>query len=66
MMTFDDYGTATKPYTPPQMNTNLHDVLTEGPSKSPPGNFPAESQLKALMTWEDSVGNGFILPIHNK
>jgi hypothetical protein len=66
MMTFDDYGTAIKPYTPPQMNTNPQDVLTEGLSKSPPGNSPVVSQLKELTTWEGSVGNGFILPTHNK
>jgi hypothetical protein len=66
MMTFDDYGTAIKPYTPPQMNTNPPEVLMEGPSKSPPGNFPVVSQLKELTTWEGSVGKGFILPTHNK
>jgi hypothetical protein len=66
MTIFDDYGIAIKLSTLPQMNTNPHDVLTEGPSKSQQGNCPVESQLKALMTWAGSVGNDFILPTHNK
>jgi hypothetical protein len=66
MMIFDDYGTAIKLSTVPQMNTNPHEVLMEGPSKSQPGNYPVASQLKALTTWDGSAGNGFILPTHNK
>jgi hypothetical protein len=63
---FDDYGTAIKLSTLPQMNTNPQEVLMEGPSKSQPGNYPVASQLKALTTWDGSAGNGFILPTHNK